>query len=995
MERTRFLGTRASGRWGTLWSLASTSLVLVAACSGSDRAEGVGGTSFQPPSEQAPCTAGQTRACGIELGSHAGYVDCVKGTQTCLDDRSWSSCVANGAKFTALAPPPKTGTEGPKLGARSVGGLATVCTDNPCNPYCKSYDDLPDSGITSEASVAASSGTTITIDDVRPGAIPGGFIGKGSIDAWCLPSATAAQRAAACQFDQHCGKQPDGTDGCVPFLPGEKGSCTGIDITSPPVCSPTDTSTYRNLGICNRGAVDLTSNILCMGYPGNKPHYPNDDPGLGTAVLDTSTTTTPINATNPLKPGECRTFTVPNANFASMGTESIMCNVPNAVGALTTVESVPSSVSSSGWSNPLDATNDADSSASATFTLTRAGVSQNASATANVSGWTNPNDLVGATDSTYAQTSFADTTSAYATATADVSSSCSSAGCSNWSSINSSGGAMVASAAAQLQVGLGNRIRAALTPDDVSSVVINGYSFPTVPSTATIGSLTLQVKWSSDSNKCSGIVNIYKSDGTTLVGTYARLNARFGDPSNAASDVTDTVSITPLVALTGADLPGLKVEVRASRTGTGAGTEFFTVDYLGLAASYASPPQSATLDATYPVFSLAPGANIEGFLVTAVWNVDTANTQNELGITPVLAGGTVLTEATASLPGSYVAGSAVTSRRAWTGTFSASDLAAGFKLRVRGTRKTGSPNPTFELGVDSLNVTVYTTTGPSTPTLDFTDFGFTIPSTATNVQLATLVRYKASPATSDDWLAVDSFAGARLLNTGAANAPASFTEFQVGSTAIVTPTDLADGTFKVRLTGTRLMPGTGTTTHSVDYVKAVVSYQGDVGGHVDECNGSNNWTVSKANPGILCESSTSVSYPPWTVTRVFAGTCPAGSKPNWSRFGYDTLTPTGTRVDFRFRAFAPDSSGNCTALSPAIADPPAPFATAQLSPDTQRCDLSAAPTSSCPVDLVTRLGSDATLPCLQMDARGLPAISPPAAPTLNSWRVTYDCVPSE
>src|SRR5690242_857902 len=43
-----------------------------------------------------PCATGATRACGIELGTYAGLVSCVAGSQTC-DNNVWSACKADAA----------------------------------------------------------------------------------------------------------------------------------------------------------------------------------------------------------------------------------------------------------------------------------------------------------------------------------------------------------------------------------------------------------------------------------------------------------------------------------------------------------------------------------------------------------------------------------------------------------------------------------------------------------------------------------------------------------------------------------------------------------------------------------------------------------------------------------------------------------------------------------------------------------------------------------
>src|SRR5262249_37252524 len=153
--------------------------------------------------------------------------------------------------------------------------------------------------------------------------IPPGFQNKGTLDSQCAASCTTYGCMSACQYDMHCGTKSDGSRGCVAYSAGQTATfggawaCAGLpDITLPPVCSP-DSGLRRNLPTCNRGAADLTQNVKCYSYPGNSPQFPNDDPGLGTLVLDTSstpapTTSSPITSASPIAAGTCRTYTIAN-----------------------------------------------------------------------------------------------------------------------------------------------------------------------------------------------------------------------------------------------------------------------------------------------------------------------------------------------------------------------------------------------------------------------------------------------------------------------------------------------------------------------------------------------------------------------------------------------------------------------------------------------------------------------------------------------------------
>lgn len=193
--------------------------------------------------------------------------------------------------------------------------------------------------------------------------------------------------------------------------------------------------------------------------------------------------------------------------------------------------------------------------------------------------------------------------------------------------------------------------------------------------------------------------------------------------------------------------------------------------------------------------------------------------------------------------------------------------------------------------------------------------------------------------------------------------------------------------------------GAPDSTANVDYVSAQVKYTTPP--HytgVDECNPNNNWTVSKKNPPLYCPAVT--TWYDFTTTRVFDGVCPAGTRTRWRLFAWDSTDPGSTKIEFRFRSFAPtiaaDGTKSCVALPAVVASPPAPLATAASAPtDTQVCSLTSPPNAFCPADLTTYLGGkpDSDLQCLQMDAHGYADAN--GAPTLTDWTATYDCLPSE
>jgi hypothetical protein len=183
-------------------------------------------------------------------------------------------------------------------------------------------------------------------------------------------------------------------------------------------------------------------------------------------------------------------------------------------------------------------------------------------------------------------------------------------------------------------------------------------------------------------------------------------------------------------------------------------------------------------------------------------------------------------------------------------------------------------------------------------------------------------------------------------------------------------------------------------TASVDYVKVSVEYTVPTStAAVAECNTLNNWSATKLNPKTDCVPQTISTFVPFTVTRVFDAVCAKGTSPQWQFFTYDTSTPTGTSIEFRFRAFEP-TNGVCVAQTAVTASPPTPVAVASLTQDPEVCSLTST-NPACPKNLFTELGGlpSGGYECLQMDAYGVPSTS--ASPELIDWNVTYNCLPSQ
>lgn len=144
-------------------------------------------------------------------------------------------------------------------------------------------------------------------------------------------------------------------------------------------------------------------------------------------------------------------------------------------------------------------------------------------------------------------------------------------------------------------------------------------------------------------------------------------------------------------------------------------------------------------------------------------------------------------------------------------------------------------------------------------------------------------------------------------------------------------------------------------------------------------------TKAKGDPGSKIEFNVGCPKQPGsgTTTQTYQATCPAGSKPQWGFFAYDTTTPGSSTVTFDART-ATTQAGLASATYKAIA-------TAQSTPNTQVCPLTGP--SPCPKDLYTILGiPDAQQQWLELKI-GMNGTG--GTPVLNSWQITYSCPPAE
>ena len=226
------------------------------ACSTTNPDASQNGPNGVGPTADGPCANGTTRSCHIVTGTHKGFVDCYEGSQTC-QGTAWGPCGGSGTisshympsvTFTSQAPSTGglhtlAGANPPPVSADSGTDGGNTCDNDPCNPYCWTFDATPDAG-------------PLAPPTPIPNVPPGGT-------AVCPPSETAIGAACTtnrdCYQDSHC---DTATSKCVWNI--DTGytdpACAGFDLEMNAWCPSTGganppPATYT---LCNRGTQPLS-----------------------------------------------------------------------------------------------------------------------------------------------------------------------------------------------------------------------------------------------------------------------------------------------------------------------------------------------------------------------------------------------------------------------------------------------------------------------------------------------------------------------------------------------------------------------------------------------------------------------------------------------------------------------------------------------------------------------------------------------------------------
>ena len=162
-----------------------TCLVVIAACVGCSSAPDLPPMAGAQPVVPVPndsaaqsCADGEQRPCSKPLSQQGSTISCYYGTQTCSGG-VWSDC-AQGTVVLQAAP---------RRGDRIAASISTPqpCQDNPCDPSCQKYVEVPGAGLTAQVNT-----TTVWLT---------GSLGGLPADVQQLVSKPNCETAADCQVE--------------------------------------------------------------------------------------------------------------------------------------------------------------------------------------------------------------------------------------------------------------------------------------------------------------------------------------------------------------------------------------------------------------------------------------------------------------------------------------------------------------------------------------------------------------------------------------------------------------------------------------------------------------------------------------------------------------------------------------------------------------------------------------------------------------------------
>jgi hypothetical protein len=806
------------------------------------------------------CTDWTTRTCAVELSTQGGFVDCAAGVQVC-EQGIWAPCAIDATRAHIRVPAPAASSaSGPRLGLQSIGGTATSCAGNVCNPFCRAFEDEP--SVPVEAQRVDTPTGNLYGGALQSSNVPSSFKAKGSLDSQCRAAPGSEESNSACQFDQRC------VDGeCVAFEPGESGLCDGVDVTAPTSCVPSSGGGTRAITVCNRGTETAPAGVKCYRYPGGSPKYPNPDPGLGTWVMTTA---------HELEPGNCETQQVAEAIWGQNGIQSVACNPPETTELTATVgpqyaDDASHSSGSIEWTSP-GAANDADgASASATppnpagattgplapssnasfgmdlpwndaaqaYLVSPAGGYASASpvapsASSGSLGASYPGAFampVVAGDTSFTnpeRASAADSLVASATpanpGTTRSAPPSANNGSASWNNLNLtylSGTPALYATATRSSAGS-------------SDAELSGFGF-SVPSGAVLDSLQLSVKWKTDLHHSKYALNAQVLTGTASTAIGSAL-AKSGTYTTETTD-TLTVSAATLAAF-GVDAfnnANLKVRLRFQRSNGSVATSTASVDSVRLTLVYHVPNTAASVAFRNFGLGSVPDAASAQLTASVKWKTSAVNALFRLGLQVYSnydsASPTAIGSELIRVAGDTIDHVDSTAPLTLSGAMLDDD---SFAIRIRALRDHGAVNPDVTASIDYVRVSLtWTTEGVTTThSIFLSNFGFDtrIPSNATITSLTTAATWKLSAPNTHATLGLQAYTDAGDVALGSevtdASGPTADTTAQQIVTGGVEVGDLSNANFGVRVRISRDGSSVGNpdVTAWLDHVHVTVAW---------------------------------------------------------------------------------------------------------------------------------------------------------------------------
>jgi hypothetical protein len=226
---------------------------LVAVGCGAERpavSDGAGTGIFAPGTA---CTSNGTKVeCHAVVSQHDGIVNCFNGQQTCMDG-AWTACQGDptsGGSITTKA----LGSVGQGLSIASLGSSSATgspCSNNPCNPNCVGWHEVPATPI---SPLSCSAGGTVTIPSAP--SIPT------ANQADNVGDCNATNSNQGCWWAAECCAKPAGTYVCQDQASAACQRYAGVDFSTTIACvAPGATRGTGKIHewVCNQGTTSTTS----------------------------------------------------------------------------------------------------------------------------------------------------------------------------------------------------------------------------------------------------------------------------------------------------------------------------------------------------------------------------------------------------------------------------------------------------------------------------------------------------------------------------------------------------------------------------------------------------------------------------------------------------------------------------------------------------------------------------------------------------------------